>query len=157
MPELKIKNRLKKVPNNDKIIQDNLPFVKNNISPLKDSKIGKLKKYEVFVNDYLNETKESKSTGEKINYPNKFDLIKQSKFGKLDLNHSFTSGKAIEHILLFIFKSKYLTKVENKSLLSSNPTFKIFHNMLLWSKRNNFDSLLITEKRHFKQTEVDHD
>ena len=62
------------------------------------------------MNDCLKETKVSKSTGEKIDYPNKVDLIKQSNFGKPDLNHSFTSGKAIGHILLFIFESKYLTK-----------------------------------------------
>ena len=33
------------------------------------------------MNDCLKERKESKSTGEKIDYPNKFNLIKQSKFG----------------------------------------------------------------------------
>ena len=81
------------------------------------------------MNDCLIETKESKSTGEKTDYPNKFDLIKQSKFGKPDLNHSFTSGKAIEHILLFIFESKYLIKKEIAYLLLSNPTFDIFYNM----------------------------
>ena len=62
------------------------------------------------MNDCFKETKRSKSKGEKFDYPNKFDLTKQSKFGKPDLNHSFTSGKAIEHILLFIFESEYLTK-----------------------------------------------
>ena len=106
MPELIIKNRLKRKDssNNDEIIHDDSPFINNNNSPFKDHKIGKLKKYTVFMNERLNETKISKSTGEKINYPNEFDLIKRSKFDKPDLNHSFTSVKAIEHIILFIFE-----------------------------------------------------
>ena len=49
----------------------------------------------------------------KIDYPNKFDLIKRSTFGKPDLNHSFTSGETIKHILLFMFELKYLTKKRN--------------------------------------------
>ena len=38
MPELKIKNRLKRKDssNNDKIIHDDSPFVNNNNSPFKD-------------------------------------------------------------------------------------------------------------------------
>ena len=63
----KIENRLKRKYslNNDKIIV-NSPFANsNNNSPLKDPKIGKLKKYATFMNNYLNETKKSKITGEK--------------------------------------------------------------------------------------------
>ena len=78
MPELKIKNRLKRKDssNNDKIIHDDSPFVNNNNSPFKDTTIGKLKKYVVFRNDCLNKTNESKRKGDNIDYPNKFDLIK---------------------------------------------------------------------------------
>ena len=69
-----------------------------------------------------------------MDYPNKFDLIKRSTFGKPDLNYSFTSGEPIKHILLFIFELKYLTKGEIISILLSNPPFKIFNIMLSWSK-----------------------
>ena len=43
------------------------------------------------------------------------------------------------------------------SLLLSNPTCKIFYNMLLWSKHKDFNSLLVNEERHLNQTEVDHE
>ena len=143
--------------NNDEIIHDDSPFVNNNNSPFRNPKIVKLKKYTVFMNDFLNETMKSKSTGEKINYPNTFDLIKRSKFGKPDLNHSFTSRKVIEHIILFNFESRYLTKREIASLLLSNLIFEIFHNMLLWSKYKYFNSLLINEERHVNQKELDNE
>ena len=79
MPELKNWKQVKrKVSSNiDEVIYDNLPIVNNNSSPLKIPKAGKLKKYAVFMNDCLKETKKSKSTGEKIDHPNKFDLIKK--------------------------------------------------------------------------------
>ena len=154
MPELKIEHRLKRKDssNNDKIIHDGSPFVNNNNSPFKHPKIWKLKQYVVFVNECLNKTKESKSTGEKIDYPNKFDLIKRSKFGKPYFNRSFTSSKAIENVLLFIFESKHLTKAEIASLLSSKLTFKIFDIMFSWSKHKNFNSLLVNEESYLKQT-----
>ena len=43
------------------------------------------------------------------------------------------------------------------SLLLSNPTCKIFYNMLLWFKYKDFNSLLVNEERHLNQTEVDHE
>ena len=62
LPELKIENRLKrKVSSNIvEVINNNSPIVNNNSSPIKNPKDGKLKKYSVFMNDCLKETKESK-------------------------------------------------------------------------------------------------
>ena len=78
LPELKFENRLKrKVSSNIvEVVNDDSPIVNNNSSPIKNPKVGKLKKYAVFTNDCLNETTESKSTGEKNDYPNKFDLTR---------------------------------------------------------------------------------
>ena len=101
------------------------------------------------MNDCLNEIKESKSTDEKIDYLNKYVLIKQSRFGNPYLNHSFTSRKSIEHILLFIFQFKYLSQADITSLLSFKPTFKSFNNIYQYPKIN-FNSLLANEERHIK-------
>ena len=80
----------------------------------------------------------------KIIAPNKHDIYKNSPFGKLSKDHSFTSEASFEHCLIHIFKSNYLIAEDTNNLLNCHALFRHLHKMIGWSKNIDFSDI----KRH---------
>ena len=66
--------------------------------------------------------------------PSRYDVIKYAKFGKPSVDHSFTSEACIEHVMIFMLKSEFISQDDTKSLLACHPLFGHFNKMLNWSK-----------------------
>ena len=73
------------------------------------------------------------STKGKGNMPYKYQIMKNSAFGKLSLNHTFPSEASFEHILIFILKGNWIVDLDKESLLKVHPLYKHFDKMLSWS------------------------
>ena len=73
--------------------------------------------------------------------PLKNEVIKNSKFGKLSNNHSFTVEACFEHTLIHSIKSEYLEKRDIKTILECHPRFKKIFNMLNWAKNIEFSEV----------------
>ena len=74
----------------------------------------------------------------KNNIPSKYEIMHNSNFGKPSLDHSFKSEACIEHVLVFIFNSGFLPKIDKRCLLDSHPLIEHLHKMLNWSKEVHF-------------------
>ena len=69
----------------------------------------------------------------KQNIPDRYNVYKNSKFGKTSKNHSFTSEGAFEQVLVFILKSGYLQEEDKSSLLGVHVLFDHLNKMMEWS------------------------
>ena len=74
----------------------------------------------------------------KNNIPSKYEIMHNSSFGKPSLDHSFKSESCIEHVLVFIFNSGFLSDIDKNNLLDSHPLIEHLDKMLSWSKEVNF-------------------
>ena len=66
----------------------------------------------------------------KQNIPDRYNVYKNSKFGKTSKNHSFTSEGAFEQVLVFILKSGYLQEEDKSSLLGVHVLFDHLNKMM---------------------------
>ena len=73
--------------------------------------------------------------------PDRYNVYKNSEFGKTSQNHSFTSEASFEQVLLFILKSGYFSTDEKTNLLQTHVLYHHLNNMLDWSKKINFLSI----------------
>ena len=84
------------------------------------------------INHNVVKLKECNTKG-KGNMPSKYQIMKNSAFGKPSLNHTFTSEASFEHILIFILKGNWIVDLDKESLLKVHPLYKHFDKMLSWS------------------------
>ena len=73
--------------------------------------------------------------------PTRYDVLRNSPFGKLDLAHSFTSEACFEHSLLHLLETSILSQSDTISLLSCHPLFLHLHKMIQWATRIDFSLL----------------
>ena len=74
----------------------------------------------------------------KNNIPSKYEIMNNSNFEKPSLDHSFKSEACIEHVLVFIFNSGFLSNIDLENLLDSHPLIEHLNKMLTWSKEVDF-------------------
>ena len=73
--------------------------------------------------------------------PGRHEVYRKSIFGKTSKSHSFTSEASFEQILIFLFKSEYLSVEDEKNIGHSHPLYKHLHKMIHWSKNIDFESI----------------
>jgi len=56
--------------------------------------------------------------------PKAYELAKQQKFGKDNINQSYTTDASFSHTILLLYKSQYLQKKDLKQLWAANPSTK---------------------------------
>ena len=61
-------------------------------------------------------------------YHVKPELVKQMKFGRLDYNHIFLIGKVLDHVILLLYKSKFLNKIDTANLKVIGHNYDTLHN-----------------------------
>ena len=88
-----------------------------------------------------NELKLGKFNIGKIIIPTRYDVMRTSRFGKPNLDRSFTSEACFGQILIHILKTDVLSLCDTEALLSCHHLFLHLHNMLHWTKRIDFSSL----------------
>ena len=86
--------------------------------------------------------------------PTRYDVLRNFRFGKLDLAHSFTSEAYFEHILLHLLKSNVLSQSETTSLLSCYLLSLHLHKMMQWTKRIDFSLLGHTIVNYITQQQI---
>ena len=91
----------------------------------------------------------------KLNIPDRYNVYKNSKFGKTSKNHSFTSEGAFEQVLVFILKSGYLQEEDKSSLLGVHVLFDHLNKMMEWSKKIDFLDVRKAYKNWANQSEID--
>ena len=89
------------------------------------------------------------------NLPSKHQILKNTKFGKPSLNHSFKSEASFEHTIIFLLKSKYLSDQEEGSLLECHPLFSHLNQMLKWASNIDFNDIRHHIKDYQLQTSID--
>ena len=89
------------------------------------------------------------------NMPCKHQVLKNTKFGKPYLNHSFKSEAMFEHIIIFLLKSKYLSDQEEVKLSECHPLFSHLNKMLKWSSNIDFSDINQPIKDYHLQTSID--
>ena len=61
----------------------------------------------------------------KYKIPSKYNILKNSTFGKPSLDHSFTCEACFDHVLIFILKRKYLSE----SILRNCLNYTLYSNI----------------------------
>ena len=101
----------------------NLPLLKNT------AEYNNRQNFNTNANGVLLQDKKGKNT-----IPSKYDVYKNSKFGKVSRDHSFTSEASFEQILIFLLKSKYLPDKDKNNVLDTHFLFRHLNKMIDWSK-----------------------
>ena len=57
----------------------------------------------------------------KLSYPSHIKLIMETPFAQPSLQHSFTVGKTIYHIVIFLFKNVWLSNCNSDALCTAFP------------------------------------
>ena len=91
----------------------------------------------------------------KNNIPSKYEIMHNSSFGKPSLDHSFKSEACIEHVLVFVFDSYFLSDIEKNNLLNTHPLIEHLHKMLSWSKSVDFIDIRKHITNYAKQESID--
>ena len=92
-----------------------------------------------------------------MKYPAKTELFVKTVFSKSDLNHSYTSEKVFEYVLLQLFKSDLLDVIDISSCRATAPKVEIFHNIVQSSSTVDFSSLKIPSNRYATQDSLSQD
>jgi hypothetical protein len=87
--------------------------------------------------------------------PTRYNVYKNSKFGKVSKNHSFTCDPGFEQILIFILKSGYLLVRDLTVLLKTHVLFSHLYKMMHWSKKIDFLNIRNPIKNYADQSEID--
>jgi hypothetical protein len=87
--------------------------------------------------------------------PSKYDVYKNSKFGKVSRDHSFTSEASFEQILIFLLKSKYLPDKDKNNVLDTHFLFRHLNKMIDWSKNIDIMDLKQQIKNYSNQEKID--
>ena len=87
--------------------------------------------------------------------PTRYNVYKNSKFGKVSKNHSFTCDPGFEQILIFILKSGYLLARDLTVLLQTHVLFNHLYKMMHWSRKIDFLSIRNPIKNYADQSEID--
>ena len=91
----------------------------------------------------------------KNNIPSKYEIMHNSSFGKPSLDHSFKSEACIEHVLVFVFNSCFLSDIDKNNMLDSHPLIEHLYKMLNWSKKVNFLDIRKHISNYAKQESID--
>ena len=110
----------------------NLPLLKNT------AEYNNRQNFNTNANGVLSQDKKGKNTT-----PSKYDVYKNSKFGKVSRDHSFTSEASFEQILIFLLKSNYLHDKDKNNVLETHYLFRHLNKMIDWSK--NIDIMTLKE------------
>ena len=86
--------------------------------------------------------------------PSRQQILKGSAFGKASLDHTFTSQACMEHILIFILKSGYLSEEDKKSLLDTHKLYEHLDRMLVWSHKIKFQDIKDPADNYSEQKEI---
>ena len=122
--------------------QTNAPY-KNDFSNVKNN------------NEVLNIKNDAQGKN-KINiFPSRYDIHKNSNFGKISKNHSFTTEASFEKILPAIYESNYMNKNDQENLNMTHPLFNHLHNMLSWAKKIDFSDIRNPIENYADQKEID--
>ena len=62
--------------------------------------------------------------------PPRYDIMRNSHFGRPDIDHSFTSEACFEHNLIHLLKVDILSQSDSETLLSCHPLFLHLYTML---------------------------
>jgi len=84
-------------------------------------------------------------------YPSHVSLIKQS-FGKPSTLHSFTSDVVLDHVLIFLFKTSYLSDLDLLHLRSSHPLYNHFYSTYVKFRHIDFRQLSQINTTYATQT-----
>jgi len=68
--------------------------------------------------------------------PTHYDLIRETKFGKPNINQSFSSGKTLQHVMLPLFKSRFLQQSSLDCIFRSYPRAT-----MLWNEHNRLKNI----------------
>ena len=104
----------------------------------------------------------------KLNFNNKHDLTYGKKptiaqlatrpgFGRPSKNHSFTSDKTFDHVLIHILKSKYLDKKTLKNVEKVHPLYKHLNKTITRVIKIDFSDISKPDYNYREQTEVSED
>ena len=120
------------------------------------AQVGKLpKQFANYAEFMQHKTAEAaKDKGKNPVYPTKAQLIKNTRFGKPDGNHSYTTEKVFDHTLLHVLKSGFLEDADTKALKNVRVDFEVLVDMLEWSKDVNFETLKLGSDRYRTQEEI---
>jgi len=86
-------------------------------------------------------------------YPSSSQLTLH-KFGRPSKSHSFTSDVVFEHTLIFIFKSKFLSKNDTTNIQKIHPLFTHLYNMLTNLREYDFRPLSSPDPTYSTRTTI---
>ena len=80
---------------------------------------------------------DSNKIGKEI-LPSKYKILHNSTFGKPSPDHTFTSEASFKHVLIFLFKGRFLPESDIENLLNTHPLIRHFNKMIVWSYNTQF-------------------
>jgi len=86
-------------------------------------------------------------------YPSSTKLLLH-KFGRPSRDHSFTSDIVFDHVLIFIFKSNYLSHKDKKSILHTHPLYSHLHHTIQKLRYLDFRPLSSIDENFASRTDI---
>lgn len=96
----------------------------------------------------------AKATQGKLLYSITSQLIKETSFGKSNMDHSFISEPVLESSMIIIFKSGYLVAQDVAAIKSCRVDLEILDNMINWVTNVDFSIIRDPSNQHLTQDAI---